>query len=201
MRAEAAGVLGKIRHELSLRTLAARYPVEPSVQVRKSIVNALADLGIIEAVPTLEHALNDSDANVRLAAVMGVYRLRGVANGSALIGRLNDQSTEVRRMIACCVGWMGQAHMAAKLEPLLSDKAVRVRRAAAEAMGCLGNREVVSALIECLNDSDDPVYRKALEATEKITGKKMSEQYPESEHDREQLAARWRHWWKGQATA
>ena len=199
IRAEAAGVLGKIRHELSAQTLAARYSAEPSAQVRKSIVNALTALGIGEGVPTLKRAMNDSSAAVRLAAVMGIYSLGGAAYAPVLIGGLNDDSTEVRRMTACCVGWLGQSRMATDLQPLLSDKAARVRCAAVVAMGSLGNREVVSALIERLDDSDDTVRSKALEAIEEITGKTMNDQYPEDAMERRQSIARWRHWWNEQS--
>ena len=199
IRAEAAGVLGKIRHELSVKTLAARYAAEPSAQVRKEIANALAALGIIEGILPLERAMNDSDAAVRLAALMGVYRLAGAAGAPMIIGMLHDESPEVRRMVACCTGWMGQARMAAELVPLLSDEAVRVRRAAVEAMGYLGDRGVVSALIERLNDADESVRRKAFEAVEKITGKRMGKRYPENEKARERSIARWRHWWREQS--
>jgi len=198
-RTHAAKAIGRIRNELSVRMLAAHIVGEPSAQVRKECVNALVALDMKEGLPGVEHALNDNDKGVRLAAIMGVYRMAGVTGASTLLGMLHDENAEVRRVVACCIGWTGQEHRAVELVPLLSDEAVQVRRAAVEAMGSLGDRRVVSALIKCLNDTDDSVRRKASEAVEQITGKRMSERYPENDEGRERLLARWRHWWNGQA--
>jgi len=200
VRAVAVKALSKIDHELSVRAIVVHFSGEPAAEVRKECVNALATLGLNEAIPVVEHALNDSAANVRLAATMGIYRLAGAAGASTIIGMLNDESVEVRRMVACCTGWMGQARMAVELIPLLSDEEARVRRAAVEAMGCLGDRGVVSALIERLNDADESARKKVFEAVEKITGKRMGKRYPENEEERARAIARWRHWWKWQAT-
>ena len=198
-RAHAAEAIGGIRNELSLRTLAAHLFDEPSAQVRKECVSALAALEIKEGLPVVEHALNDSSASVRLAAVRGVYRLAGVESASILTRMFSDKNAEVRRMAVICIGWLGQENLATELVPLMADEAARVRRAAAEAMGSLGNRGVVSALIERLSDVDDSVRRKVYEAVERITGKRISEGYPENEKERERLMARWRHWWRDQA--
>ena len=195
-RAHAAKAMGGIRHELSMRALATQFFREDSAQVRKECVNALAMLGMKEALPVVEHALNDSDGSVRIAAVKGEYRLAGAQSASALTRMLSDDSVEVRRMVATCIGWLGQEHLAVELVPLLRDKAARVRQAAVEAMGNLGSREVVFTLIEYLNDSDESVRKKLTDVLEQITGKKMGEGYPADEEGRQRLTARWRHWWK-----
>lgn len=200
VRSQAADALSKIRHELSVRALAAHFFREPSAQLRKECVNALVALDVKEGLPVVKHALRDSNATVRLAAVMRVYRLAGARRTSMLLKMLNDENIEVRRMVACCVGWMGQKHLAGKLVPLLSDEAVRVRLAAVEAMGSLGDSRIVSTLLECLNDSDGSVRKKVLAVLERITGKRMDEGYPENEEERDRLLARWHHWWKRQVS-
>ena len=199
MRLQAAKALGGIRHALSVRALAARFFEEPSAQVRKGCLNALAKLEMQEAAPVMEHALRDGSEAVRLVAVMGAYRLAGAGCAPALTGMLDDGNAEVRRMAARCLGWTGQAAVAVKLAPILGDENPRVRRTVAEAMGSLGNRSVVSTLIECLDDPDDLVRRKVLEALERITGKRMGKRHLKNEETHERLQAQWRHWWQEHA--
>jgi hypothetical protein len=194
-RTQAAKSIGDIRNELSVRVLAAHAFREEAAQVRKECINALRTLDMEEALPVVERALNDSCASVRAAAVRGIYRLGGVESTSTLTRMLPDESAEVRRMAATCLGWLGQEHLAAELVPLFTDEAAPVRQAAVEAVGNLGSRQVVFTLIECLNDSDESVRKKVLGAIEGITGKKLSDGYPEDEEGRQRLIARWRHWW------
>ncbi len=195
-RAHAAEAIGGIRHELSIWALAAHFFREDAVQVRKECINALGTIGMKEGLPVVEDALNDSSVSVRLAAVRGVYRLAGVESASALVRMLADENVEVRRMVTTCIGWLDKEHLAAELIPLLTDKSVSVRQAAVKAVGNLRSPRVVFTLIECLNDSDESVRKKVLDVLEGITGKKMSEGYPEDEEGRQRLMARWRHWWK-----
>jgi hypothetical protein len=194
-RAHAAKAIGDIRNELSVRALAAHAFREEAAHVRKECINALRTLDMQEALPAVEYALNDSSASVRAAAVRGVYRLRGVESTSTLTRVLSDESAEVRRMVATCLGWLGQEHHAVDLVPLFTDEAAPVRQAAVEAVGNLGSRQVVFTLIECLNDSDESVRKKVLGVIERITGNKLSDDYPEDDDERQRLIARWRYWW------
>jgi len=198
VRAEAAKALANVRHDLSVRALAAQLAREPSPRVRQECVTALATLRMNEGLPAVERALTDRAASVRLAAVWGLYRLAGAESGSALTRMLSDEDEEVRRRVATCIGWLGQQELAVGLLPLLADSSVSVRLAAAETMGKLRSRQVVSALIERLNDPEQSIREAALGAIEAITGKQMSQSLPADEKSHQRLVARWHEWWKGE---
>jgi len=196
VRVDAAKTLAGIRHELSVRVLAAQMANEPSSQVRQECVKALTKLEMQEGLPAIKLALTDEVAAVRLAAVWGLYHLTGAESFESLTRMFLDKDEEVRRRAATCIGWLGQNEFAVTLLPLVADKSVSVRQAAIEAMGNLHSRQVVSALIECLNDPEESIRKAALRAIEKITGKKMGRPSLIDEKSYQRLMARWREWWK-----
>jgi len=196
LRADAARAMAGVHHEFSVRALVAQLAREPSPEVQQECIKALVKLEMKDGLPAIERVLTNPSASVRLAAVWGLYRLGGVESASALARVLSDEDEEVRRRAATCIGWLGQEELAAQLLPLLDDNSVSVRRAAVEALGSLRSRQGVSALIERLNDPEESIRRAALTAIETITGKKMSESFPEDEKSHQLLTARWREWWK-----
>ncbi|MFC1675463.1 HEAT repeat domain-containing protein [Planctomycetota bacterium] len=194
-RIDAAKAIGSIRHELSVRTLVTQLKTEVVPQVRSECINALAALNMIEGLPTIENALTDKVALVRLAAVRGVYRLAGAESGPALIKMLSDEDESIRRRAVVCIGWLGKKEFAAELVQLLDDGSLSVRQAAIEAMANLRSKAVVSALIEHLSDPEKTIRKAIITALKTITGKKMSGPFPKDEKATQQLIARWRQWW------
>jgi len=183
-----------IPHELTVRALGSQLFRDASAAVRKECVNALAALEMGSGYPLVSRALDDVDGAVRLAAVRAIYRLGGAQSAGGLIQMLSDEQEEVRRMAVACIGWLGDENLAAEAASLLGDESAAVRRAAVEAIGNLGARELASAVAIRLTDKDDSVRRKAFRVIEEITGKAMSDEYPEDEEARQRLVARWRHW-------
>lgn len=196
IRVDAAKTLAGIRHPLSVRTLACQMTREPSPQVRQECIRALATLGMKKGLPVIAHALTDSAASVRLAAVWGLYCLAKEDSSAVLLSMFSDEAEDVRRRAATCIGWLGQGELAVKLLPLLDDSSPSVRRAAVEAMGNLRSRQVVWSLIEHLNDPDKAIRKAILNALQQIAGKKMSQSFPKDEKSLHGVTARWREWWK-----
>jgi HEAT repeat protein len=195
-RMEAAKTMGGIRHELSARALAACFSREASARVREECVNALTRLGMQGGLLTMERALADPVALVRLAAVRGTYRLAGPGCGAALIPMLCDGSEDVRRRAATCIGWLGERSRARELVQLLDDASASVRSAALDALANLGSQRVVPEIIGLLNDPTEPVRRKASDVLRAITGERKTLTVPGDEGSRRRLIARWRAWWE-----
>jgi HEAT repeat protein len=194
-RLEAVKTVGGICHELSVRALAVCFSREASARAREECVNALVRLGLRECLPTVERALADAAAPVRLAAVRGMYRLAGRGGAGALTRVLRDENEDVRRRAATCIGWLGDDRLARELVPLLADKSAAVRCAALEAMGNLRSQQAVAEVMELLGDPRDSVRRKAADVLCVLTGKQMTSTVPDDEDSRQRLIARWRAWW------
>jgi len=197
-RIDAVKAIGSIRHELSVRVLVTQLKTETVPPVRSECINALAALNIKEGLPTIESALADQVALVRLAAVRGVYRLAGAESAPALIQMFSDGDESIRRRAAVCIGWLGKEEFAPALVRLLDDSSVSVRLVAIEAMGNLRSPAPVSSLIEHLNDVDKIIRKAIIAALKTITGKKMSGPFPRDKKSLQQLIARWRQWWDEQ---
>jgi HEAT repeat protein len=171
LRANAAGIMGGIHHELSLRLLIAHLAAEPSAMVRQKCIEAISKLKMKEGVSAIEGALDDKAASVRLAAVWGLYRLAGAESVPKLISMLYDGDVAVRRRAITCIGWVGgQITM----------------------VGEHHRPRVISALIRCLNDPVESVRNAALNTLQSVTGKKM----PASQTSPERLIGQWKKWWK-----
>ena len=174
-RADAAGVIAGIHHELSLRLLITHMVNEPSALVRRECVKALATLEMKEGIGAVERALADEVASVRLAAVWGLYRLAGTESIPALTPMLSDNDEGVRRRAITCIGWVGGQ------------------------IANAGNhhcQKVISALIQCLNDPAESIKNAALDALQAVTGKKICEAVPEGQISHQFLIDQWRSWWK-----
>lgn len=111
VRVDAVKTMAGIRHELSVKALAAQMACESSAQVRQECIKALVALEMTEALPAIECALTDEAGSVRLAVVWGLYHLAGTGSALALTGMLSDEDEEVRRRAATCIGWLGKEEL------------------------------------------------------------------------------------------
>jgi predicted nucleic acid-binding Zn-ribbon protein len=170
-RANAAGIIAGIRHELSLRLLITHMADEPSAMVRQKCIEDISKLGMKEGISAIECALDDKVAPVRLAAVWALYRLAGVESIPKLVSMLYDGDVAVRRRAITCIGWVGG----------------QITRA-----GVHHRPRVISALIRCLNDPVESVRNAALNSLQSVTGKKM----PAGRTSPERLIGQWQKWWK-----
>jgi chromosome segregation ATPase len=171
VRADAATEIGGIHNELSLRLLVTHIAGEPEAYVRQECVKALTELGSMDGLSTIENALSDGSASVRLAAVWGMYRLAGRESIPVLTRMLSDKDASVRRRAVTCIGWLDRD------------------------IGSSGNystHKVISALVQCLEDP--AVTSAALDALQTITGKKMTS----TRTSPERLVKRWQKWWKAE---
>jgi len=108
VRVDAVKTMAGIRHELSVKALAAQMACDSSAQVRQECIKALVALDMTKALPAIERALTDEASSVRLAVVWGLYHLAGTGSALALRGMLSDEDEEVRRRAATCIGWLGK---------------------------------------------------------------------------------------------
>jgi hypothetical protein len=167
-RANAAGIIAGIRHELSLKLLITHMASEPSAKVRQKCIEAVSRLEMKEGIGAIESALGDKAASVRLAAVWGLYRLAGVESVPTLIPMLSDGDVSVRRRAITCIGWVGrQISKIGKHRP-----------------------RVISALIKCLNDPSESVRNATVNTLQAVTGEKM----PASQTSPERLIGQWQKW-------
>jgi HEAT repeat protein len=120
--------------------LAAAFPVEADPLIRLEIVRALAGHPTAAAASTLDAALDDSDADVRIAACK-VWGERGGPEGAAKLKGV-----------------------------LASDLDQDVRLAAARALGETGDPAAVSALGEALEDNDPAMQYRAVQSLRSVTG-------------------------------
>lgn len=126
-------------------------------QERHLAAEALGLLGAIEAVPALEHCLEQPDPELRIAALRALGALGAPTSVAAVGDQLADPSAAVRRAAAVAAGKIGSRPALEVLDRALEDDDVEVARAAATALRRAGDagRDVLAA-------SDAPVAREAL---------------------------------------
>jgi len=132
--------------------------------VRCAAVEALGELGDLQAVPALIQALGDRDLYVRRVAAEALGKLGDPQAVPVLIQALGDWNEAVRRAAAEALGKLGDPQAVPVLIQALGDRYTDVRRAAAEALGELGDPQAVPALIQALGDRYTDVRRAAAEA-------------------------------------
>lgn len=166
----AADILGTFRHPQAVADLAAAATrTELSTEARAHIVFALGTIAHKSANPTLELAMVDGSADVRLAAVTAwgnILRQEGASPVAALV---SDSSIEVRRKATAVAGQFREVSARAALETQLANDADPVvRRNAAWALGRIGDSASRSALEAATSDESSLVRKTAKAALQQL---------------------------------
>lgn len=162
------GLLG-VDRDLGIRTLS-EMAQSPNERLRVSAVVTIREFDpakIPEAIPILHRSLDDDNVTVRTTAAYALGIAHAHWKGQrppdqsvlvSLIGRLDDESTSVRRAVAWALKDFGPAAAPAvpALIEALQDPDADTRGRAASALGAVGvpAARAVPALIEALQDSE-----------------------------------------------
>ncbi len=180
-RAEAAGVLGKMRNEraiepliecmkdddINVRWIASKalatmgYPAvrplidamdDKSLRIRKRAMDALVKMGQ-PAIRPLVESLDDQRLRVRWGALEACEHMGSQAAG-LLMFALDTGTLRAKWRAATALGRIGDPKALESLIAALRDKHHYVRWKAAEALGAIGDKGAVDALIEALGDEN-----------------------------------------------
>lgn len=173
LRLDAAYELGFNRDPKALRGLRQAL-ADRDEGVRKIVVDSLARLGAVEAIPDLIARLGDRDRGVREAAAGGLT-LFGPAAVPDLVREVERRGKRRRigpRLLnaARLLGEVGDDRAVAPLAVMLERGADEARVAAAGALGALGLSQGIPPLRKALLDRADPVRRAAVRAIVAIAG-------------------------------
>ncbi len=125
--------------------LVARLP-KAKGKMRQLVIEAVG-LRRIDAVPALLEAANDSDAEVRSAALTALGSTVGLGNLSVLIERVvsptntDDQRAAEQALRAACIRLPDQDACAKKLEEAMSRASASVKNNILEILGAMGGTE------------------------------------------------------------
>ncbi len=104
--------------------------------VRTAMLHGYKGLDTQESAEVLALALADSDPGVRAEAVRLIgYRTQWDGLSQPLVAALQDDASEVRRLSARSLGWLGVREGFTPLRTLLQDPSPDVRAAAVRALG------------------------------------------------------------------
>jgi HEAT repeat protein/beta-lactamase regulating signal transducer with metallopeptidase domain len=104
VRQHAANAIGDIDNLKAAPSALIAALADTDREVRKQVIQALANLEDPAAVPGLKRATADSDTEIRRAAVEALSEIGGTEAIEALMGLLKDPDPEVRRIVAEALG-------------------------------------------------------------------------------------------------
>ncbi len=175
-RGRAARVLGAIGGKRAGKHLTGAL-ADPSILVRRSVINALGEMRCKDAVPELLKLASDDSATIASDAVLALGAIRDKAAVKDVLKILNARQ-----------------ELKAKYK---NDADVsRVRGAAAFALGMLGDTAAVDALLAVLRDPDAHVRRHANWSLILMSGRDLGFKADAPEAEREKAAKAWDAWWK-----
>ena len=195
VKVAAIPALSRLKNRIIVPSLVEAFE-DRSEPVRSECLNALSDLREPSAAGLFKSALsNDESTRVRLAAVRGIYRLRGIESAPAIVKALDDSHASIRRRAAVCLGWLGAESDAPSLLPLFRDKSPEVRAAAVEAAGALRFRSAILGLIKALEDPEPSVRFRANHSLQRITGNSCGTAPANRAASYRKIAKKWLGWW------
>ena len=150
-----ADLLGSFMHPSAIPALTAAVGrTQLTAEARLAAVRALGMIGHPRGQAALTTALADSDASVRLQAVVSWTQLRGQRAAAPVVALITDGDARVRAAAAGTVGTVRDASGRAALETALaSDSDANVRRNAAWALGQIGDPASRAALTAAGSDA------------------------------------------------
>ncbi len=166
VRRKAASDLGKSKAPDALPRLAALVR-DPDVDVRVTVLRAIASLRDLAGVPSMVVFMADSQTRVRSEAIDGVveiYTHRDRPGMSRFLSIFSDGRDKPEPLLVSSVDFEVYRSLAA----LLKDSDLGVRESAAEAIGILGGTEVAADLARATGDSVPAVRSAAVTAIVKV---------------------------------
>ncbi|HQZ17268.1 MAG TPA: HEAT repeat domain-containing protein [Vicinamibacteria bacterium] len=166
VRRKAASDLGKSKAPDALPRLAALVR-DPDVDVRVTVLRAIASLRDLAGVPSMVVFMADSQARVRSEAIDGaveIYTHRDRPGMSRFLSIFSDGRDKPEPLLVSSVDFEVYRSLAA----LLKDSDLGVRESAAEAIGILGGTEVAADLARAASDSVPAVRAAAVTAIVKV---------------------------------
>lgn len=121
--------------------------------VRESIVDALIEIGGIDAVERLVELIWHSDFTARNEAIRTIEGI-GETGLPVLHPLLSHNDQDIRKFVVDILGNIASSKSIKPLIKLVDDPDVNVRAAVAESLGKMGGIESVPSLIKLLNDKD-----------------------------------------------
>lgn len=163
VRSEAIGVLGWLKDERALASLAHLCAFDPEPDLRRAAAGALgfAPPGDDAVVSALLKALADPAWRVREQAASTLGKLAVPTAAIPLMAALDDDYWQVRVNAVRALGRLREASAAAPMTALLRHTVSNLRKEAALALGELGLPDTLSALRDALHDGDPEVRKSA----------------------------------------
>lgn len=156
-RAYAAEALGEFLIVDGVAPVAQAAVGDDSAMVRQSAVRALDRLNNEGPAAELSTAVGDADEGVRLAALNAAVHINVFSRVDAVVARLSDDSSEVRRRAAEVLGTMHSADAVVGLMALADpaqESDPRVRVSAIGALGRIGDAQAQHVIAAAMNDED-----------------------------------------------
>lgn len=145
--ADILGTFGYAKYIPVLSTAALKTSLK--VDARAAAVQALGNIGNMDANPVLAQAMTDSDASVRLNAVIAWKKMLKQTEAAPVVALVTDSDLRVKRAAVATVGSFRVAAARSALETVVSsDEDAASRRNAAWSLGRIGDaasREVLQA--------------------------------------------------------
>ena len=142
--------------------------VSKDVGTRRSAARRLTEVPDATAAKLVLEAMNDTDAQVRLAAVEAAAQLRLKAASERVIPWLNDSERSLRLAAAELLRQAPDRRAVGPLARVLSDQDPAVRAAAAAALGESSDRAATTVLLGHLDDSMPSVREVVVDALAKL---------------------------------
>jgi hypothetical protein len=158
-RSYAAYALGEFFFTPGIAACAKALTSDADARVRAAAASALGRLND-DGAGALGHALGDSDATVKLAALGSAARINSFSGLSSVAGLTTDSTVEVRRRAIEVLDALGAKDAVAPVAAAAqNDGDPRVRAVACHALGTFGDMSVLSLLTKLASSDPDTFVR------------------------------------------
>ena len=134
---------------------------DTDIQVRKTVVKVLGDIGAKQAMPRLVQSLSDEDY-LWEEPLKAIAKIQDPSSYEILLNQYN-KSTDFNRHVAIeALGLFGDARAMNVFESALTSENVYERKQAARALGRIDVPDAVSPLLKALKDTEKGVREDAV---------------------------------------
>ncbi len=173
-RLRAAERLKALAHEAAAPAVAAALHAETDSAVQVALLNTLATLAKVEAVPVVTPRLTSPVPEVRIAALKALMTLDVTQAGPHLAAAMKDPNRVVRRRASLLALNLSGPEALLLGADAIRDGDAEVRAVAALVLGASGAEKAKHLLFAAMRDGDERVRKAASEAVSRLLGRDVT---------------------------
>jgi hypothetical protein len=169
---------------------------DADMPIKKQLIDILTKIDNPALAGVYRKFLNSEDALVRMHGIIGLRRVCPADANDAIISAIDDQDTNVRRLVANCLDSLSVNLEVTAVVHLANDTDETVARIAIRRLGMIKSNMSFMQVLSKLDSPNEKIRKVSIDALKMMTGTDLGYKYNAPEPQRRVSVKSWQKLWK-----